>query len=571
MVDRTHQVYSIVYSKKFRRWAFYFLIVFLAGMTIYETTNLTAEYLGFPKRADMSMQFNRTIIFPNITFCMSKRQAWSHFGNFGNSSDSGNFSSNSTLTSSNKDWNPEVEQILAKMPNHDSFMNSSGWPQKLIMSAYEAIATLNSLEREKIDSQALADIKAFQSNPKHQGLRTLVKKWLAAIAERNVSFKDFTQKVGMETLEKSKNYFMRTGFNDSDNFTTLVHISWLSNKQLCFQPLFPNAESFKPIEDQGQFFQMELVHNPSALNDSKQAEECMSLDLHGRPTTMAKHMERKGRSKDGTTEGLCLGRVHETKVEIRGHYIMLENDDEATACRNYDDVDDAEVNEFECRSRCRMKMIRSYCKCTPLTLQYLVADEKEFVKYPACDYEQCQLPDNVTNTNEKTCAKECLPHCVQIRYLVHDTPMGRSPNPAYTDVNLIWGAFEYMNLEQKYVYTIWTFISNIGGSIGVWLGLSALSLIQLITFLTEKTTVKVNEKIKKDKVTTPNKVSSNQQPNKKYSTDSARKNEKKLSMNPFGGPVAVNVFESPFPKAQGGGKYPPPSYEPDQQHRQSYH
>jgi len=43
---------------------------------------------------------------------------------------------------------------------------------------------------------------------------------------------------------------MRTGFNESDNFTTLVHISWLSNKQLCFQPLFPNAESFKPIEDQ---------------------------------------------------------------------------------------------------------------------------------------------------------------------------------------------------------------------------------------------------------------------------------------------------------------------------------
>jgi len=57
----------------------------------------------------------------------------------------------------------------------------------------------------------------------------------------------------------------------------------------------------------GQFFQMELVHNPSALNDSKQAEECMSLDLHGRPTTMAKHMERKGRSKDGTTEGVNMG------------------------------------------------------------------------------------------------------------------------------------------------------------------------------------------------------------------------------------------------------------------------
>jgi len=51
-----------------------------------------------------------------------------------------------------------------------------------------------------------------------------------------------------------------------------------------------------------------------------------------------------------------LGKIHEVTVDIRAHYTMLENDDNATACRNYDDVDDAEVNEFECRSRCRMEM-----------------------------------------------------------------------------------------------------------------------------------------------------------------------------------------------------------------------
>uniref|UniRef100_A0A1I8BAQ8 Phage protein n=1 Tax=Meloidogyne hapla TaxID=6305 RepID=A0A1I8BAQ8_MELHA len=61
------------------------------------------------------------------------------------------------------------------MPDHDSFMNGSGWPQELIMSAYEAIATLNSMEREKIDQQTLADIKTFQSSSKLKGLRTLVK------------------------------------------------------------------------------------------------------------------------------------------------------------------------------------------------------------------------------------------------------------------------------------------------------------------------------------------------------------------------------------------------------------
>jgi len=42
-------------------------------------------------------------------------------------------------------------------------------------------------------------------------------------------------------------------------------------------------------------------------------------------------------------------------------------------------------------------IFQSYCKCTPLTLQYLVADEKEFVRYPACDYEQCQLPDKLND------------------------------------------------------------------------------------------------------------------------------------------------------------------------------
>ncbi|KAF7639409.1 hypothetical protein Mgra_00001081 [Meloidogyne graminicola] len=548
MVDRTHQVYSIVYSKKFRRWLFYFLIVFLAGMTIYETTNLTIEYLGFPKRADMSMQFNRSITFPNITFCMSKRQAWSHFG------------ADAIQPKEKIKWKKEVEEILAKMPNKDSFMKgNASWPSELIISAYEAISTLNSMERDKVDQQALTDIKTFQSSPKFAGLRTLVKNWLSAIDKRNVSFTEFTFKVGTETLRKSMHYFLRTSFNESDNFTTKTKISWLSDKQLCFQPSFPDAESSQPINEQGEFFLMELEHDPSVLNDNK-TEECMSVDFHGRPSSMAKHFEGKGRSRDGTFEGLCIGNVHETKVEIRGHYTMLENDDESTACRNYDDVDDAEDNEFECRSRCRMEIIRNYCKCTPLTLQYLVLDSKELEKFPSCDYEKCQLPENLNNTKEKYCSKECLPHCVQIRYTVIDNRMGKgSLNPEITDIKLIWGAFEYLKLEQKYVYTLWSFISAIGGSIGVWLGLSALSLIQLVTFLTEKTAVKVNEKIKKDKIS--NKISSNQQNNnKKYSSDSTRENEKKISMNPFGGPVAVNVFESPFPKAQGGKNNLPPNY-----------
>lgn len=50
---------------------------------------------------------------------------------------------------------------------------------------------------------------------------------------------------------------------------------------------------------------------------------------------------------------LCVGIRHEVTVEVRARYVMLENDENGTACRNA-----GEESEFDCRSRCRMEMIR---------------------------------------------------------------------------------------------------------------------------------------------------------------------------------------------------------------------
>lgn len=46
-------------------------------------------------------------------------------------------------------------------------------------------------------------------------------------------------------------------------------------------------------------------------------------------------------------------------------------------------------------------------------------------------------------------------------------------------VTIIWGSFEYLKLEQQYIWNVTTFIAALGGSIGMWLGLSVLSLIQV--------------------------------------------------------------------------------------------
>jgi hypothetical protein len=46
-------------------------------------------------------------------------------------------------------------------------------------------------------------------------------------------------------------------------------------------------------------------------------------------------------------------------------------------------------------------------------------------------------------------------------------------------VNLNFGAFEYLKLTQDWKWTVATFVAAVGGAIGVYLGLSVLSVIQV--------------------------------------------------------------------------------------------
>ncbi|EJW71305.1 hypothetical protein WUBG_17789, partial [Wuchereria bancrofti] len=98
---------------------------------------------------------------------------------------------------------------------------------------------------------------------------------------------------------------------------------------------------------------MLLSHNTDNLENFNVA--CMSVDFHGRPSSLSRFMEGQGRARDGFNDDLCLGIRHEVTVDVRARYVMLENDENGTACRN---VKKKEESEFDCRSRCRMEMIR---------------------------------------------------------------------------------------------------------------------------------------------------------------------------------------------------------------------
>uniref|UniRef100_A0A183C957 Transmembrane protein n=1 Tax=Globodera pallida TaxID=36090 RepID=A0A183C957_GLOPA len=452
MTDRKQQFMSFLYGASFRRIAFYILIFFLAMMTLWDVTSLTLEYFGNPKQANMNVKFNQSVTYPNMTFCMPRRQAWSHFGvNVGDK----------TSMDKVEQWGPNIEKELGNLTDRETFMHAL-WPPELVMSAYQAIATLNALERESVAQQAVKDINRFAKSGKKKRARTLVKNWLDTISDRNVTFAEFTNRVGLEVLRRSMKSFQRWSYNDSDVFHMKTAINWLSNTHLCFRPVFQDEESFKSIEDQGIFFIMVVAQDVKML-------------------------------------------------------------------------------------RCRMKMIREMCRCTPQTLQYL-SDDKSVAEFPLCDYEKFR-------TSRTRRMRYSLSHTQQ-----------RAKNPVITSIKLIWGAFEYLELEQTYVWSLWTFTAAIGGSIGMWLGLSMLSLIQLIIFLTDRTAHKVTV-VKKKKDTAVH-SSAGHEPPPHYETNpaqfgSANNNPTQMrghgerkgsaSMNPFGGPVAVNIFESPF---QQKGKTP---------------
>ncbi|KHJ75244.1 hypothetical protein OESDEN_25140 [Oesophagostomum dentatum] len=141
------------------------------------------------------------------------------------------------------------------------------------------------------------------------------------------------------------------------------------------------------------------------------------------------------------------------------------------------------------------------CKCTPLSLSYLAKDDLD--KFPLCDYTKCEVDVQKGNYSDTECANRCYRDCRQIRYEIDHEVQGKMVRPDLTLINLNWGSFEYLTMEQQWKYSVTAFIAALGGSIGMWLGLSILSLIQasgilggtyLYTYLTKKV---VKEKLLK--------------------------------------------------------------------------
>ncbi|KAK5970540.1 hypothetical protein GCK32_013736 [Trichostrongylus colubriformis] len=182
------------------------------------------------------------------------------------------------------------------------------------------------------------------------------------------------------------------------------------------------------------------------------------------------------------------------------------------------------------------------CNCTALSLSYLAKDDLD--DYPLCDYTKCEVDVQKGNYSDAECTKTCYRDCRQIRYEIDHEVQGKMVRPDLTLINLNWGSFEYLTMEQQWKYSITAFIAALGGSIGMWLGLSILSLIQGGTYLYSYFTRKVvKEKLLK-------KISQQQQRRREsrashfhnaplFASGSLDGHSKKIS-------IGANPFENPF-------------------------
>ncbi|KAK3932274.1 Pickpocket protein 11 [Frankliniella fusca] len=146
-----------------------------------------------------------------------------------------------------------------------------------------------------------------------------------------------------------------------------------------------------------------------------------------------------------------------------------------------------------CRNECRMKLAQRRCGCVPHFYRP-VREQTSCLpdKYRICDVKgmhclakdqdlMSTLRDPVTKKKVKC---NCLPPCDDVNYIIeNDHTM-----PWFLGTNLKWGMTKYprMRLKRDVIFGFIDVLVSVGGTAGLFLGCSVLSLIEIVYFFTLK-------------------------------------------------------------------------------------
>ncbi|CAD5221371.1 unnamed protein product [Bursaphelenchus okinawaensis] len=482
-----------------RRLLYWTVVILFSIVTIKNLTEITLEYLDNPKKADLDIVLNKSMSMPPMTFCFPSGHVLSNIVQ--------NLGENSTVASK------EALDKQLQAFNMSDRLVANPWTDDLVFSAFVALAAMHTNEVEIFEDEVAEKLKTFGHSKTWQFGKEKdwenIQFWLDFMKENDIEVDDLIQAVGMRAMMKGLTRFERETHKPQpptgrSTVPAKMHIEWISFKDFCFRPTFKEDI---PIESQGTFFLLTFKFNPNFIVDEDSEDvvpedECVFIDFHGSRFDREPYMLEGSQRRNGFTEPLCFGSRYEVLLEVRHEYNMIETEDEGEACKEYEDDDE---NDFTCRSRCRYEHIKGLCQCVPISLADLVEnDEDENAKnLTYCNYQKCDIKDD--NFDELECTKKCVRDCHQLIYSIKTFQRGRvvmlSPEgkPAVADnvlsMALQFGSFEYLKVEQEYAFTFASFIGEFGGALGMWLGLSILSVLQLFVFMTETATKTVTTRL----------------------------------------------------------------------------
>lgn len=97
---------------------------------------------------------------PNITFCMSRAQAWSHF--------------KLNTSETPEIWDQYIQDQLMNLTDKESFLKNP-WDYRMVMETYNLIAALTSMERETTVEGSASSIQKFGSQLRFKTIRENLK------------------------------------------------------------------------------------------------------------------------------------------------------------------------------------------------------------------------------------------------------------------------------------------------------------------------------------------------------------------------------------------------------------
>jgi hypothetical protein len=160
------------------------------------------------------------------------------------------------------------------------------------------------------------------------------------------------------------------------------------------------------------------------------------------------------------------------EIEIEKESIEMKLPEPYNQCKEF--PIDKHYHQWNCIETCIYREIKNKYNCTyPLSL------------FEIPDLKQCDIPNKTMNTFQKEfsgCNKECPENCYseKLSFSIRSNERG-----GYTDLKFSFRDLSTLNITQIPKIDAFTFINNIGGGLGLFMGIALPNLIEFIQFIFE--------------------------------------------------------------------------------------